>query len=164
MEISFRDLSHGDMGWIIGIHGEAYNNEFGWYSLNLEILTAEIVLDFAKNHDPNFEKVWIAYSGGKRLGCIFVVRESDDIAKIRLVFVSSDARGEGLGSKLINRALDFIKSKKEYKKVVLWTHSDLVSARKIYQANGFKLISEKKHSDFGPELTGQMWQLELKSN
>lgn len=149
----------GDMGWIVERHAILYSQEHGWNSF-IESMTAKIVADFLKNYNPEREHCWIAEREGERLGSIFIIRKSNTVAKLRLLLVEPAARGLGLGKRLVDEAVRFAR-RTGYTKVVLWTHSVLHTARHIYEQAGFRLVREKKHSNFGPELTGQIWELKL---
>lgn len=158
-DISLRGFQQGDIGWVISKHNDVYFGEYGWNE-KMEILTAEIVLSFAQNNDPKYERAWIAEAGGVRLGCVFLVRESATVAKLRILLVDPCARGLGLGRRLVDEALAFAKAA-GYSKVILWTNDVLTSARKIYEKTGFKLIKEEKHNTFGKTLNGQYWAKKL---
>lgn len=158
-EIRLRSLRSGDIGWVIGRHGEVYKEEFGW-NMDFERLVGEIAVGFAKKHDLEKERAWIAEARGVRLGCIFLVRDTDDVAKLRILLVEPMARGLGLGSRLVKECINFCR-KAGYKKLVLWTNSILHSARKIYEAEGFRLVKEDSHRSFGKDLVGQYWELNL---
>jgi DNA-binding MarR family transcriptional regulator/GNAT superfamily N-acetyltransferase len=154
-----RDPEPGDLGRIVCQHGRLYAEEFGW-DWTFEALVAEIVGQFAKDFVPGKERCWVAECDGELVGSIFLVRQDDETAKLRLLFVDAAARGHGLGSRLVAECLRFAKAA-GYKRIVLWTNDVLVSARRIYEAAGFELESEEPHHSFGKDLMGQMWGRDL---
>jgi DNA-binding MarR family transcriptional regulator/GNAT superfamily N-acetyltransferase len=157
--VILRDPRPGDLGWVVERNGAVYAEEYGW-NFGIEAECAEIVASFVHSYDPAREKAFIAERAGERLGCAFLVKENDEAARLRLVLVERHARGLGLGSRLVREALAFARAS-GYRRVVLWTQSVLVDARRIYEAAGFRLVGEEKHSRFGPEETSQTWALEL---
>ena len=158
-KFSLRAYRPDDKAWVVDRHFEIYAQEFGWTE-KFRTAVQKIVEDFEKNFNPEREYFWIAEIKGQRVGCVFLMEESADTARIRLVLVEPEARGMGLGRALVDDCESFAKSH-AYKKIVLFTNSVLTSARKIYEAAGYKMIHQEKHSNYGPELMGQTWLLEL---
>jgi DNA-binding MarR family transcriptional regulator/GNAT superfamily N-acetyltransferase len=158
-QISLRTHRPGDMGWVIGAHGRLYAEEFGWDE-RFEALVAGIAAAFIDDFDKTCERCWIAEMGGEPVGCVFLVRKSASVAKLRLLIVEPRARGIGLGRRLVEECIAFAREK-GYRKLVLWTQSNLAAARAIYRKTGFKLVSTQRHQDFGIKLTGEYWELKL---
>ncbi len=154
-----RDLAPGDVGWIVHRQAVLYHREYGW-DHTYEALVAEILGSFLKHHDPARERGWIAEREGQVVGSVFLVRASDEVAKLRLLYVESSARGLGIGGRLVDECIAFARDQ-GYRKLTLWTNDVLVSARKIYQAAGFELVGEERHHSFGKDLVGQTWDLDL---
>lgn len=147
----------GDLGWVVMAHGELYSEEFGWDS-TFETLVAGIVTRFAASHDPVRERGWIAELHGRRVGCVFCVAKDDVTAQLRILLVHPDARGRGLGGRLVDTCVDFARSAR-YRRVRLWTNHPLEAARKIYLRRGFVLVEEEPHHSFGVDLVGQTYEL-----
>ncbi len=150
----------GDMGWIVHRHAVLYSEEWGWDE-TFEALVARIAADFLDNFDARREHCWIAEMEGEVVGSTFVVRQSDKVAKLRLVYVEPKARGLGIGARMVDEAIRFARQR-GYRTLTLWTNDILVAARRIYEAAGFKLVKEEKHHSFGQDLVGQYWELDLR--
>jgi len=158
--ISLRSHRPGDMGWIVERHAVLYHEQDGWGAA-FEALVAQIVKDFLENFDAGRERCWIAERDGERVGCVFVVKQSATVAKLRLLIVEPSARGAGLGRRLVDECIAFARAK-GYKKLVLWTHAHLLAARSIYRAAGFKKLPRTEvHDTFGPKAVSEFWELRL---
>jgi DNA-binding MarR family transcriptional regulator/GNAT superfamily N-acetyltransferase len=157
--IVLRPHQAGDMGWVTSANAAIYAKEYGW-DLTYEALVARITADFIDNFDAKRERCWIAELDGERVGSVFVVRKSDEIAKLRLLILDPKARGLGLGRRLVEECLRFAKSA-SYSSMTLWTQSILTAARAIYSQAGFRLVAEEPHHSFGVDLIGETWERDL---
>ncbi len=151
----------GDFGWVVHRHGVIYAEEFGWDE-TFEALVGSVVAEYVERRDAAREYAWIAEVDGEPAGCVFCVKETEEMARLRLLLVEPSARGRGLGERLVSECLGFAK-RAGYSKVTLWTNDVLLSARRIYEAAGFRLIKEEPHHSFGQDLVGQDWLLDLDS-
>ncbi len=142
----------GDIGWITHRHGVLYAQEYGWDE-KFEALVAGIAQKFVENFDPPRERCWIAEQDGNILGSVMLVKKSATVAKLRLLYVEPSARGLGLGRRLVQECIRFAREA-AYRKITLWTNSMLLAARKIYQREGFRLLSTD--GDF------ETWELNLR--
>jgi DNA-binding MarR family transcriptional regulator/GNAT superfamily N-acetyltransferase len=154
-----RQPEPGDMGLIVHKHGALYAKEYGWDE-HFEALVSKIVAEFIASYNSERERCWIAEMSGEVVGSIFLVEESETVAKLRLLLVDPKARGLGLGTKLVEECIQFAKSA-GYEKIILWTNSLLVGARHIYTKTGFVLVEEERHHSFGHDLIGETWELVL---
>ncbi|MFJ4831646.1 GNAT family N-acetyltransferase [Streptomyces sp. NPDC088747] len=162
-DVGLREPGPGDLGWIVQRNAALYTAEYGW-NTDYEGLVARIVADFAEDHDPHLERVWIAAVDGRPVGCVMCVRDdAPATARLRLLLVEPDARGLGVGDQLVRAVIDFARGV-GYHELVLWTNDILASARRLYQRHGFVLVSEKPHRSFGADLVGQDWRLDLHGN
>src|SRR5262249_32262314 len=149
----------GDIGWIISRHGAVYAQEYGW-DISFEALVAEIAAQFIKSYDPAREHCWIAEVDGEPVGSIFLVKSSNEVAKLRLLLVEKKARGLGVGRALVDQCVRFARES-GYKKITLWTQSILLAARGIYQQAGFRKVATEKHHSSAADLVGETWELTL---
>jgi DNA-binding MarR family transcriptional regulator/N-acetylglutamate synthase-like GNAT family acetyltransferase len=149
----------GDMGWVVSRQGALYAQEYGWDG-RFEALAAEIAAEFIKNFDPKCERSWIAERKGEIVGSVFLVKKDDVTAKLRLLYVEEAARGLGIGKRLVEECVRFARQV-GYRKITLWTQSNLVAARGIYEKAGFRLMGQQNHKSFGKELVAETWEKEL---
>lgn len=150
----------GDMGWITHRHGVLYWEEYG-YDERFEAIVAKIVGEFIERFDPVRERCWIAERNGAIVGSVFLVKASETVARLRLLYVEPSARGLGLGARLVDECVRFARDV-GYGKVTLWTQSELVAARHLYQRAGFQLVGEERHRRFTDrELVAETWELTM---
>jgi DNA-binding MarR family transcriptional regulator/GNAT superfamily N-acetyltransferase len=156
---SLRGPRHGDFGWIVKRHAELYAQEYGWVA-PFEGVCAQIVADFVNTFDDKRERCWIAEMDGENVGSIMLAKDSETVARIRLLLVDPKARGLGLGRHLTDECIRFARDA-GYRKMTLWTHSALTAARHIYQRAGFKLTRSEQHESWGRPVVSEHWDLEF---
>jgi DNA-binding MarR family transcriptional regulator/GNAT superfamily N-acetyltransferase len=150
----------GDIGWVVSRHGALYAREYGWDD-TFEGLVAEIAGAFLKGFDARRERCWIAERDEEVVCAVFLVKGPDaHTAKLRLLYVEPHVRGLGIGARLVDECAQFARSA-GYRRIVLWTNSILTSARRIYEAAGYRLIASEPHHSFGHDLVGETWELLL---
>lgn len=159
--LTIREHRPGDIGWVVQAHGEIYQQERGW-GLAFETLVARVCADFLEGFDPTTDRCWIAERGGERVGSIMLMKhpERAGVGKLRLLLVTPSGRGLGVGARLVDTLLSFARAS-GYRIITLWTNAGLDSARRIYEAVGFRLIDSEPHDMFGMPLIGQTWELDL---
>jgi DNA-binding MarR family transcriptional regulator/GNAT superfamily N-acetyltransferase len=158
-KFSLREHRAGDMGWIVSRQSALYADEYGW-TTEYEALAADIVAQFLKTFDAARERCWIAERDGQPVGAVMIVRHSDTVAKLRLLHVERAARGLGIGRRLVDECIRFSRAA-GYEKITLWTQSNLLAARHLYEAAGFTCVSEEPHHRFGKDLVAETWELAL---
>ena len=157
----------GDIGWVVSRHGALYAQEYRW-GMRFESLVARIAADFVDHFDAQREACWIAERDGVNVGCVFLVQARDaatqqpapGVAQLRMLLVEPCARGLGLGARLVAECTRFAQHA-GYRRIRLWTNSVLTAARHIYQGEGYRLVASEAHRDFGHDLIGETWELDL---
>jgi DNA-binding MarR family transcriptional regulator/N-acetylglutamate synthase-like GNAT family acetyltransferase len=158
-DITLRRHGIGDMGWIIQSQATAYHREYG-FNEKFEALVAKVAGAFIDSFNPERERCWIAERDGRRMGSVLVADGGGGVAKLRLLYLEPEARGFGLGRRMVKECIDFAQGS-GYDTLSLWTNDVLISAVRIYERLGFTLVAQEKHNLFGPDCIGQTWELTL---
>lgn len=155
-----RPLRPGDLGWVVERNGALYDEECGW-DRTYEALVAKVVADYVQHHDPKRENAWIADCDGVRVGGVFCVRRTDDVAQLRLLHVEPDTRGMGVGAALVGECVRFAAAA-GYTEIMLWTTALQRPAHRVYERAGFVLEEEEAPAErFGDVVHGQVWRKKL---
>lgn len=157
--VTLRPPRAGDLGWVVQRHGELYYQEYGW-DADFERLVARIVGEFAAADPKAGQRCWIATLDGRRAGSVFLMPDSAEVARLRLLLVDPWARGHGVGTRLVNACIDAAR-RSGYRTLTLWTNDVLREARRLYERAGFRLMRSEAHRSFGKSLVGQNWELPL---
>jgi peptidyl-dipeptidase Dcp len=160
-DISIRtSLQPGDIGYITYLHGKLYKDEYS-YGIVFETYVAEGLLEFYRQYDPQKDAVWICEHNNKIVGFLLLMHRGN-AAQLRYFILETDYRGIGLGNKLMNGFMDFLRLK-HYTSCYLWTTNELDTAAHLYKKHGFVLTEEKPSAAFGKPLKEQRYDLSLPS-
>lgn len=157
--ISLRPYHPDDRPWLVERHQTLYTRDEG-FDDTFGPLVDSILVAFASEHDATREQGWIAEEDGQRLGSIFCVSQSDTTAKLRLFLLVPEARGKGLGKRLLAQCMGFARES-GYHEMVLWTHESHRAACALYAANGWTLTRSEPVHSFGVDLVEQTWTITL---
>ena len=158
-DISIRtELRPGDMGYATYMHGVLYHKEYH-YSLQFESYVAKGLCEFYEKYDPKRNRIWACEHDNRMIGFLLLM-DRGETAQLRYFLIEPEYRGIGLGSKLLNLYMDFLRDCR-YKGSYLWTTHELTTAAALYKRLGYQLTEEKESNSFGKPLTEQRYDLIL---
>ena len=157
--IELRPFTPADRDWLVDAHSTLYAAEEG-FDDSFGPLVGSILDAFIADHDPACEAGWIAWQDGKRLGSIFCVRLDATRAKLRLFLLTPQARGQGLGLRLLRTCTDFARAR-GYRGMQLWTHESHRAACALYRRGGWRLVAQTPVRSFGRDLVEQTFEIDF---
>ena len=158
-DFSIRTFRAGDLGLLASRQAILYREDYGW-GPGLEHNILETVAEFRARYREGRDQCWIAEVAGAMAGSILLTDEGGGLSRLRLFYVEPMARGRGIGDALIRACLGFARDA-SYTSMMLWTHTVLTSARRMYAAHGFEIVETAIHEDFGRPEQGEIWRLQL---
>lgn len=157
-EVTVRPARSGEMGWVIQRHCDLYGTSHG-FDEDFEKYVLQGLADFTRKRSDR-SRLWIAGQDDFRLGCCAVVESEANMAQLRWLLVEPQARGLGVGRKLVTHVLNFCREK-QYDSLFLWTIASLRPARKLYQSVGFQLAESIESEMGGTPCVEQRWVMKL---
>ncbi len=158
-DVSLRRFRPDDAPWLGEQHSIHYARDEG-FDDSFGRLVNDILADFIAHHDPVRERGWIACRGEQRLGSIFCVGQGPTTAKLRLFLLTPQARGRGLGKRMLTTCMAFARDA-GYADMRLWTHESHRAACALYAASGWHLLESRPVHSFGVDLVEQSWRVDL---
>lgn len=152
------ELRPGDLGYVTYLHGALYFREYG-YGLQFESYVAKGLAEFYDNYNPERNRIWVCEHNGRMIGFLLLM-DRGSAAQLRYFLIEPEYRGIGLGKKLMNLYMDFLR-RCGYKTSYLWTTHELETAAFLYKRLGFKLTEEKDSTSFGKPVREQRYDLVL---
>jgi ribosomal protein S18 acetylase RimI-like enzyme len=162
-EITIRtNIEPGDLGYVMYRHGKLYGDEYK-FGVSFETYVGAGLYEFYQKYDPTRDCVWICEHNGKIVGFILLMHRDNKTAQLRYFYIEPEYRGIGLGKKMMELFMTFLKEK-GYQASYLWTAHELQSAASLYKRHGFRLTEEKESTAFGKPLWEQRYDLTLTGN
>jgi N-acetylglutamate synthase-like GNAT family acetyltransferase len=152
------ELRPGDIGYVIYLHGYLYKKEYN-YGIEFETYVALGLYEFYRQYDPQKDRAWICEHENKIIGFLLLMHRGET-AQLRYFILEPGYRGIGLGNKLMNLYMDYLKDR-QYKSSYLWTTDELPASAHLYKKYGFKLTEEKHSNAFGKQVKEQRYDLVL---
>jgi len=157
-DISIRtELKPGDIGCVVYLHGLLYKQEYN-YGIEFESYVAAGLHEFYIHYDKDRDRVWICEYREEIVGFLLLMHRENNSAQLRYFILKPGFRGMGLGKRLMELYIHFLKEKK-YQSSYLWTTSELPAAASLYKRYGFRLTKEVQSSSFGKPVTEQRYEL-----
>ncbi|MCK5348790.1 MAG: MarR family transcriptional regulator [Desulfobacula sp.] len=156
---TIRGMKPGDLAYLVSSHMSLYGAEYN-FDYSFEYYVGNDVMTFGKHFDPEKENLWIAENRLERVGSVAIVNNGEGVAQLRWLLIEAFARGNGIGEKLVDIAVNFSREK-QYKKIILMTTDFLSAAKQLYEKFGFRQISSQKEVKWGRQMHIEYLELML---
>ncbi len=157
------DLRPGDIGAVVAMHGVLYAREYG-FDVTFEAYVSKPLAEFvlrAAEAAALRERIWLAEQDGRVVGSVAIVAESPSVAQLRWFLVDPEARGAGLGARLLAEAVAFSRAA-AYERIILWTVSALSGAARLYAGAGFRRVEAIPAHRWGADVVEEKYELSLR--
>jgi GNAT superfamily N-acetyltransferase len=151
-------LRPGDVGAVVTLHGVLYAREYG-FDPTFEAYVAGPLAAFVLRGSPR-ERIWLAEHDDHLIGCVAIVADSPGVAQLRWFLVAPDARGAGLGRRLLEEAVAFSRAE-GYERIILWTVSALERAARLYRSANFRRVEAVAGDRWGVAVIEEKYELDL---
>lgn len=150
-------LKSGDIGYLVYLHGWLYKKEYN-YGIPFEAYVAKGFYEFYSQYDEQKDCVWICEHNNSIVGFLLLMHRENNAAQLRYFLLVPQYRGIGLGRKLMELCMQWLKSH-NYQSAYLWTTHEQTAAAALYKKFGFKLTEEFDSVSFGKPLMEQRYDL-----
>lgn len=147
----------GVVGRTAFLHASYYGRHWGFGAV-FESKVAAGMADFILRLDRPCNGLWTAQDGDVILGMIAIDGEDlgETAAHLRWFILDETLRGQGLGARLLQEAVAFC-DRQNFACIRLWTFKGLEAARGLYEKAGFVLEKEYSGSQWGKDVTEQIF-------
>ncbi|MBU2227608.1 MAG: GNAT family N-acetyltransferase [Proteobacteria bacterium] len=146
------------IGRIAEMHAEYYHRHWG-FGLFFEAKVATELAEFLIRFEKERDGFWTLLHGERVEGAIAIDgREAaTQGAHLRWFILSPEFHGRGWGRRLLAEAVSFC-DRKGYRRIGLWTFAGLDTARRLYEASGFRLVSQAEGEQWGSHVVEQRFE------
>ena len=156
-----RRLRDGDAAAIVDLHRRVYSVEYGMNDAFVAGVRRTVEEATFLGWPERRGAVWLVEREGEVQGSLALTHEGDGVGRVRLFVLDPALRGRGLGATLLGELL--LRARADgLRKLKLETFSGLTVAARLYRAAGFAVVWERERLDWGPPITYQRYELELR--
>jgi ribosomal protein S18 acetylase RimI-like enzyme len=154
-----RQLRAGDPDAIAELHERLYTEEYGLNRRFSDMVRASVEECSARGW-PAAGGAWLVDRAGELRGCLALTHEGPGRGQVRWFLLDSELRGVGLGRRLLRDLLAAARAD-GLRRLELTTFSALRAAAHLYREAGFRVVSERATTEWGPPIFLQRYNLDL---